>query len=138
MTSLQKYYLSQARTGISGFSGAKHLKGGSIFSLLARFGVPALKFLGKQLGASGLGIASDFLEGDMSKASLKKAAKQHLTQGAKNMVNYTASRMGGMGRRRRRVTRRRVTKPIKRRTVRRRKSVRRRRSAGQTFRGVSF
>lgn len=127
MSSIQKYYLSQARTGLSGFSGPKHLKGGSIFSLLARIGGPALKFLGKTLGAAGINIAQDFLDGDMSKDSLKRSAKRHAKQGAKNMVNYTASRMGGMGVRRRARRRSRKAKPIKRAAVKRRGTVRRRR-----------
>lgn len=138
MTTLQKYYLSQARSGVSGFRGAKHLKGGSVLSELVRFGSPILKFLGKSLGRAGLGIATDFLEGDMSKDSLKKAAKTHMRQGARNVVNYTASRMNGSGRRRRRRRHRAPGKQIKRRKVGRKKSVRRRRSTTATHRGFPF
>lgn len=119
MNPVTQFYVQQARTGLSSYSGSKYQKGGGILSILARLGLPVLKFLGKQVATTGLGIASDLLEGD----NFKDSARKQLKQSGKNMVNYAASRLSG-GRRRRTRTRRR---PVRRINVIRTNVTRRRR-----------
>jgi hypothetical protein len=70
------YYINQAGTGISGYSGLKYQKGHGIFgNLLSRIVLPLLKSLGKRTLSTGVNIGSDILQGENLKASMKKRLK---------------------------------------------------------------
>lgn len=70
------YYVNQAGTGISGYSGVKYQKGHGIFgNILSRFVFPILKSLGKRALNTGINIGTDFLQGENIKSSMKKRLK---------------------------------------------------------------
>ena len=70
------YYVNQAGTGISGYSGVKYQKGHGFFGrLLSGAVLPILKFLGKKALNTGINIGTDFLQGENFKTSMKKRLK---------------------------------------------------------------
>lgn len=120
MNAVDNYYLSQAGSGLSGFSGIRYQKGGGIFgSIWSRIGLPVLKFLGKQLASSGLSIAADALDGK----DFKKSAVSQLKQGGKNTVAYLGDILSQQGQGRKRQQRTASRKNIKKRKMSKRPSV---------------
>ena len=122
MNSVTDYYTEQAKSGLGGFRGSRYQRGGGIFDWIFRKGLPVLKFLGNQALSSGLGIASDLMEGD----NFKESAKKHLKQGGKNTLTYMADKMKGSGRQRRCIRKKTIKrKCVKRKTCKRKRKVKR-------------
>ena len=72
----EDYYVNQAGTGISGFSGVKYQKGHGFFGrLLSSAVLPILKYLGRKALSTGLNIGTDYLSGENLKDSMKKRFK---------------------------------------------------------------
>ena len=60
MNDLEKYYISQAGSEISGFRGVRNQRGGGFFGrLLSRSVYSLLRFLGKNFLKTGANIAND-------------------------------------------------------------------------------
>lgn len=75
MNPYTNYYLNQAGSGLSGFSGNRYQRGHGFFGKLFSSAVlPALKFLGRQALSTGVGVAEDVLEGKNFKESAKRRA----------------------------------------------------------------
>lgn len=76
-----RHFQHQAGAGFSDltiFRGHPYQRGYGIGSLLKRFGVPILKFLGKQAIKTGIDIGNDYLSGSNLKQSIKKQGKASL------------------------------------------------------------
>ena len=86
----EEYYLNQTGRGLATFTGARYQWGhglGNILRSLTKFALPFLKkgakAVGKQVMKTGMNIAQETMQGQ----NIKKAAKQHLSQGLKELVN---------------------------------------------------
>lgn len=78
---LQRFFASQVGSGfgdISVFKGSPYQRGYGIGTLIARFGIPILKFLGKQFLRTGVNVGADMLEKRRFKDALKERAKEGL------------------------------------------------------------
>lgn len=72
------HFQRQAGAGFSDltlFQGHPYQRGYGIGSLLKRFGVPILKFLGKQALKTGVNIGNEYLSGTNLRQSIKKQGK---------------------------------------------------------------
>lgn len=71
------YYAKQAGSGLPSFVGVRYQRGSGFWgTLFSRAILPAVKFLGKQALSTGVNVASDMIEGEKFKDSIKKRAKQ--------------------------------------------------------------
>lgn len=124
MNPLAEYYINQAGSGLSGFSGLRYQRGNGWFSnILSRVGLPVLKFLGKQALNSGLAIASDALEGKR----IKDSAMSELKNTGRNTIGFIRQLADQSGSGRQRKVKRRKSKPIKRKRESKRRPVARKR-----------
>lgn len=72
----ERYYLQQAGNGLPSFHGVRYQRGNGWFrNLFSRFGVPLLKYLGKEAVSTGKEILTDVAEG----APVKEAVKRRVT-----------------------------------------------------------
>lgn len=88
-----KYYSNQAGSGLSDiriFRGFPYQRGNGIGSIVRRFGVPLLQFLGKHLLSTGMSIGSDIL------ASKKPDIKQHIKVGAKSAAKEGLNKLSNL------------------------------------------
>jgi len=70
------YYVQQAGTGISGFSGVKYQRGHGFFGrIFSNTILPMLKYLGKKALNTGVNIGGDLLQGENFKTSAKRRLK---------------------------------------------------------------
>lgn len=123
MNPLAEYYVNQAGTGLSGFSGLRYQRGNGWFTnILSRVGLPILKFLGKQALSSGLNIASDALEGK----AIKESALSEIKNTGRNTLGFIKqlADQSGSGRKRKKARR---TTSIKRRRTNKKQAVSRKR-----------
>ena len=136
MNPVTEYYVNQAGSGLSGFTGLRYQRGGGWLSnVWSTVGLPVLKFLGRQALSSGLSVAGDAIEGK----NVKESAIGQLKRSGRNTIGYLKdmteqSGSGRKRRRRRKVTSKRVTskkltlkKTIKRRPRKKKVTVKRRR-----------
>lgn len=83
---LQRFFSSQVGSGfsdISVFKGSPYQRGYGIGTLIGRFGIPILKFLGKQFLRTGVNVGADMLAKKRFKDALKARAKE-------GMINATS------------------------------------------------
>lgn len=77
MNPYNTYYVNQAGSGISVYSGSRYQRGHGLFGKLFSSAIlPALKFLGKQALGTGVNVAQDVLHGENFKKSVIRRAKQ--------------------------------------------------------------
>lgn len=77
------YYITQAGSGIPGFSGVRFQRGRGIFGKLFTSSLlPLLKTLGGHVLSAGTNVARDYLKGD----SIKESAKRHVTSEGKKLL----------------------------------------------------
>ena len=105
----EQYYADQCGHGMNVFQGARGQRGhgiGSVLSSLFRSALPMLKNIGKNALQTGLNVATDVVQGNSFKDSLKK----HVPEGIRG---FRAAQFGqsGSGKRRKRT---RVRKTVKR------------------------
>lgn len=119
----QEYYLRQSGKGYPVFAGRQHQRGhglGSIIGNLFKSAVPMLKkgakAIGKEALRTGLGIASDVVEGQ----NIKQAAQTRVKGAGRNLVQRTIKAMGPPGERT-------IKGPAKRKPARRRQTAKQRR-----------
>lgn len=138
-SNLKNFFNYQVGSGfndINVFRGAPYQRGHGIGSLIGRFGIPILKFLGKHVLKTGVNVGADLLEKKKFKDALKARAKETLknaTSESINKVNQLLQQSGTGLRRRKRPKRSRKrlyktltkTKP-KRKVTRRKKRPKRR------------
>ena len=76
------YYVNQAGTGLGSFEGLRYQRGrGFIGSVLKNAALPLLKYLGRQILSTGVGVASDVLDrGEPLKEAIKSRAKNKLKE----------------------------------------------------------
>lgn len=103
----ENYYLTQAGNGLPVFQGSRGQRGhgiGSVLGGLFRSALPVLKRIGGQLVRSGMGVASDSLEGQ----SFAESARKRASEGLKTLMNEsnTIQQQGtGLNRRKRKIRR---------------------------------
>jgi hypothetical protein len=117
----ESYYVNQAGTGISGFSGVRYQKGHGFFGrILSGAVLPILKYLGKKALGTGVNIGTDLLQGENIKTSMKKRLKTagfNIAEDAfEKLKNY---KQEGSGRKRRKSRK----KQVKRKKSKRKPSV---------------
>jgi hypothetical protein len=81
-----KHYQHQAGSGFSDltvFKGQPYQRGYGLGSVFKRFGIPILKFLGKQLFKTGVNVGNDILSGSDVRASFKAHGRKGLRTAAK-------------------------------------------------------
>ena len=119
----QEYYLRQTGKGYPVFAGRRYQRGhglGSIIGNLFKSAVPMLKkgakAIGKEALRTGLGIASDVMEGQ----NIKQAAETRVKGAGRNLVQKTIDAVGPPGEKA-------IKEPVKRKPARRRQTVKQRR-----------
>jgi len=76
MAEFTSYYVNQAGTGITGYSGIRYQKGHGFFGKIFSSAVlPILKYLGKKALSTGVSIGADVLQGENLKKTMKKRLK---------------------------------------------------------------
>lgn len=70
-----EYYVSQAGSGLTAYSGYRYQRGHGFFGSLWNILKPLGKYLGKKFLSTGVSIGSDYLSGDNIKESAKKRLK---------------------------------------------------------------
>jgi hypothetical protein len=76
MAEFTSYYVNQAGTGITGYSGIRYQKGHGFFGKIFSTAVlPILKYLGKKALSTGVSIGADVLQGENLKKTMKKRLK---------------------------------------------------------------
>jgi hypothetical protein len=76
MAEFTNYYVNQAGTGITGYSGIRYQKGHGFFGKIFSSAVlPILKYLGKKALSTGVSIGADVLQGENLKKTMKKRIK---------------------------------------------------------------
>ena len=114
----QRYYQSQAGSGLSNiriYKGFPYQRGYGIGTVMKRFGIPLLEFLGKHLLSTGMSIGSDIL----AKKNIRDSVRQRLKDGSKSAVKDGLSKLStlvdqaGSGRKvykRRKITKTKIKK----------------------------
>ena len=76
MAEFTNYYVNQAGTGITGYSGIRYQKGHGFFGKIFSSAVlPILKYLGKKALSTGVSVGADVLQGENLKKTMKKRLK---------------------------------------------------------------
>lgn len=91
-SNLKNFFNHQVGSGfgdIDVFRGSPYQRGHGIGSLIGRFGIPILKFLGKHVLKTGVNVGSDLLEKKRFKEALKSRAKETL----KNATSESLSKV---------------------------------------------
>lgn len=89
-SNFKHFYSNQAGHGFSDielFRGAPFQRGYGFGSLFARFGLPILKFLGKQILKTGVSVGQDVIDKKPFKQSVKERGKEALTRTAQNVID---------------------------------------------------
>jgi hypothetical protein len=93
MADFDKYYETQAGTGISGFSGVRYQKGNGFFGRFISGAVlPILKYFGKKVLHTGANVATDMLDG----GDFKKVLKKNLGTSARSIAADAMEKMKAM------------------------------------------
>ena len=122
MNELERYYVSQAGSGIAGFREISYQKGRGFFGKLLSGAVhPLLRFLGKNFLKTGANVANDLFDSDdFSLNNVKNIAMKNIKSQAGQVADEVFSKMKGRGRRRKKS--KAYTRKI-RRASRKRKSI---------------
>ena len=99
-SNFKKFYQAQAGHGFSDielFRGAPFQRGYGIGSLFARFGIPILKYLGKQLLQTGVNVGQDVLAKKTFKEALKDRGKEALKKTAKDVLDKAQNTLNQQG-----------------------------------------
>ena len=105
----EQYYADQCGNGMNVFQGARGQRGhglGSVLSGLFRSALPMIKNFGKQALQTGLNVATDVVQGNSFKDSLRK----HVPDGIRGFRDVQFGQSGSSKRRRRT----QLKKPVKR------------------------
>ena len=114
-----QHYQQQAGNGLSDiavFRGQPYQRGYGLGSVFRRFGIPILKFLGKQLVKTGVNVGNDYLAGNNIRASIKSQGKKGIRTAAKeglDRLNQLVDQTGSGIRKRKRVDKHRKLKKAK-------------------------
>lgn len=112
------HYQQQAGglSDITVFRGQPYQRGYGFGSVFRRFGIPILKFLGKQLVKTGINIGNDYLQGNNLRASFKTHGKQGIRSSAKEGLKKLNELLdqSGTGIRKRSVKQKKTLKRLKR------------------------
>lgn len=116
-SNLKNFFNGQVGSGfndINVFKGAPYQRGHGIGSLIGRFGIPILKFLGKHMLRTGVNVGSDLLDKKKFKDALKTRAKETLRNATSESMNKVSQLLQQSGTGLRRAKRRRRTRSRKR------------------------
>jgi hypothetical protein len=144
MADYSSYYCNQAGNGLPVFHGVRYQRGHGFFGrMFQRFGMPLLKYIGKQALQTGVNIGSDVLEGK----TVRDSTRQNLVSTGRTVAKDAVERarkyvQTGEGKKRKRKNRqsgtsrkRRNLRPrkrcVKRRKGSKKKSVRTKKSKRQ-------
>ena len=98
---LRAYYLNQAGGGLDDiriYRGYPYQAGGFGFgTILGKFGIPLLKFLGKHLLSTGVAVGSDILANQNFKSSVRNRLKESSKTAAKEGLNQLANMVDQIG-----------------------------------------
>ena len=89
----EQYYADQCGNGMNVFHGARGQRGhgvGSVLSGLFRSALPMIKNIGKQALQTGLNVATDVVQGNSFKDSLRK----HVPEGIRGFKNAQFNQSG--------------------------------------------
>ena len=93
MNPYASYYVNQAGSGLSGFSGVRYQRGhgffGRLFSGIGNFMKELLPAIGKRALPSGIGLAQDILSGE----NVLKSAKSRLIEAGKSVADETLDKI---------------------------------------------
>ena len=93
MNPYASYYVNQAGSGLSGFSGVRYQRGhgffGRLFSGVGSFVKDLLPAIGKRALPSGIALAQDILSGE----NVLKSAKSRLIEAGKNVADETLEKI---------------------------------------------
>ena len=112
MNPVTEYYVNQAGTGLSGFTGLRYQRGaGWLSNIWSQVGLPVLKFLGRQALSSGLSVAQDAIEGK----NVKQSAIGQLKNSGRNTIGYlkNLTDQTGSGRKRKRCSKKSIKRGAK-------------------------
>lgn len=93
--SFSRYYTAQAGRGfddINVFRGSPYQRGHGIGSILSRYALPLVKFIGKHLLRTGLQVGSGVLADNFNKPNLKRRLKE----GAKEFARESLTKASTM------------------------------------------
>jgi hypothetical protein len=138
---LQHYYTNQAHTGHGGaFAGQLWQKGGArvyagrpwqegsgFWSSLWRIARPLLKYVGKEAVATGVNVGTDYLTGTTMKEAVVNRGKERATKVVNDAATAATKRLSGKGRRRRKASRKALSRIPRRRKKTRKTKPRKRR-----------
>ena len=99
MVEFTNYYINQAGTGITGYSGIRYQKGHGFFGKIFSSAVlPILKYLGKKALSTGVSVGADVLQGEnlnkTTKKRLKSTGLDIAEDALEKLRNYKQSRSG--------------------------------------------
>lgn len=136
---IEKYYLEQAGTGISGYQGHRYSlkpqKGSGIWSSIMKFLYPAAKYLGKQALNTGINIADDVINNnDDIKTSVRKRLKETKSKVLSDTLNKVKNMNNQMGKGIKRKKKAKTTiVRKKRKTAHKNKGIKRKRKTTKTL-----
>lgn len=96
----RKYYLKQAGSGLSDiriYKSFPYQRGQGLGSVIKRFGVPLMEFLGKHLLSTGMAVGSDVLANHDLKSSLKRRIKEGTRYAAKDGIMKISNMIDQVG-----------------------------------------
>src|SRR5882757_8457502 len=100
-----EYYIKQAGSGISVYSGHRYQTGGGFFGKILKYLKPALKYIGRRGLDTITNIGSDFLNGEnivnSGQKQLLNTARDVLTDARTSLDQYKKKRQTGEGVKRR-------------------------------------
>jgi hypothetical protein len=142
MADYSSYYCNQAGNGLPVFHGVRYQRGHGFFGrMFQRFGMPLLKYIGKQALQTGVNIGSDVLEGktvrDSTRQNLVSTGRTVAKDAVERARKYVQTgegrkrkrRQTGGGRKRRKIGTNK--KSVKKRKQGKKKSVRSKKSKRQ-------
>ena|SRR5882757_4008774 len=96
-----EYYIKQAGSGISVYSGHRYQSGNGFFGKILKYLKPALKYIGRKGLNTMTNIGSDFLNGEniveAGQKQLVNTAKDVLTDARTSLDEYKTRRQAGEG-----------------------------------------
>ena len=101
------YYLKQAGSGITGYSGSRYHVGNGFFGKILKNLKPALKYIGRQGWDAIKSMSSDVINGgnivDAGRNALVKTTQNVLNDASDKLSQYKKRKQTGGGKRKRRV-----------------------------------
>ena len=114
------HFQQQAGSGLSDlnvFRGYPYQRGYGIGSTILKFGLPVLKYLGKQFLKTGVSVGSDYLSGNNLKSSIRSRGKEGIRTAAKHGLDKLHDLLAQSGngiRKRKKQSKNKQSKKIKR------------------------